>query len=1136
MTALRLPLFREITAFFLLVTLMLQSATAVAPGPAWWGTQSVADPDAFPDDFALANVGQLKYMATKAAAALEAEFPGGAGTTINALVASWSSPAAFGVTRDDYLAVNQGQLKVVASLFYDRIGQPYPWAGSSAARDDYQAVNLGQLKHVFAFELKFSSPGTTTQIPAATLAAALAQWQALPVKPAGSSTDDFDGDGIPNLQEYLMGRPLFAPLDIDGDRMLDSIEDAHPGVLSKLRFADAVEDSDGDGVMNYEELLLGLHLAAVTTSGRADGLGDAEVLAWSLAASTTLMPNSDAVRALWEVIDADWIDREVGSYYLYWLLETLIDGVPAGLTSFRADVATWAWQPWNPGVWLIESPPLAHDPNWEPVDLDGNGVADFDRDNDNLPDLWEYRYSLKLRNGQDGNSDPDGDQLPNWQEYEHGTNPQLADSDGDGFNDAMELWQGGDPVQQSSTPPLVLQVVDSSYQAIYTGQTTPALAVKVTQGGLPVAGVTVAFQLNEGGGRLKPASSTLGTPGSSLSQTTSSNGIAAVTYESAAAEPEGTASISAGIAGASASQNFTVSIVEIPAAYGSIGGSGSTVGGSGGASSNPTRVPTPPRSTAMSAASIAAVSTDGYRIRVKRKSNSQSSYPADASSLEYLPPSGLSPAAWVGWHDKLEPHSWANYTRLEFEALPPPPPSKKPVVPPGARRYLALVYQAEDVGADTSGPPKYTGVLTFQYDDKGARKITLTSGIPEVFIKKNGNESVAFEPPLATKAEERVWIRLVSIDIKIWNGQDAAAPVSENNKYTVGAFTVANLNDTDGDGGANNTLDKDDNEVAGEKDLMQLWTAGYSGMPGKVKLTVKSGKDQIKFWETKEKVTPIVLDAEGAVFFDIPAGGLGKTLWIEATAASSAVRDIEIWQGYQDAQGNLLDGLDKVKATAIWVDPGANGIITTGNQVPQDLDDGTAFLTFQALHDSKFGIFNASPGKAQFSYSIGFEFKVKPAGIGKEPDIKFDVSRQREDFLWILDTNGWFDALAPPFPNRPTVFPTVPDEPTDDGNNDDEDNTPKNDHIYSIDNPRNQFYPVPAIRVVKRANFREFIRVRFDGKAFKNLNGVLEGSRCANFQNWRMRGDITKTNGVWSLSLGGSNELQGGHVPLGTHP
>jgi hypothetical protein len=44
--------------------------------------------------------------------------------------------------------------------------------------------------------------------------------------------------------------------------------------------------------------------------------------------------------------------------------------------------------------------------------------------------------------------------------------------------------------------------------------------------------------------------------------------------------------------------------------------------------------------------------------------------------------------------------------------------------------------------------------------ETGARVIMLTGNIPDKFIKREGNEFVTFEPPLATKAEERVWVRL----------------------------------------------------------------------------------------------------------------------------------------------------------------------------------------------------------------------------------------------------------------------------------------------------------------------------------------------------------------------------------------
>ena len=422
--------------------------------------------------------------------------------------------------------------------------------------------------------------------------------------------------------------------------------------------------------------------------------------------------------------------------------------------------------------------------------------------------------------------------------------------------------------------------------------------------------------------------------------------------------------------------------------------------------------------------------------------------------------------------------------------------------------------------------------LTILKGRKIASTGTLSRPLPEVKLLRRGEAqglAVVMEPfPGETDYNILSEIRLLPIDLKIWNGQDAATEVAD--KTGVGAFTVSNLNDTDGDG----IIDKDDNDVPGEKDLMKLYVGGYAGLTGQVKLTVKSGS--VKFWEHKEKKNqPVALNANGEVFFTIPAGGMNKTIWVEATATSGAVRDIEIWEGYQPPQGALQDGTDKVKATAVWVDPGANPIITAGNAVPGDLDDATAIGTFQNLHDSKFGIFNASPGKSQFSYSIGLEFKVKPAGIGNEPGIKFDVSRQKETAFWIKDQVGWFSD-----PSKTTAFPAQADEPNDDNGRADEDNDPTSDLIYSLDNP---FVPIlqpqpPVVpeRVVKRANFKEFVRIRFDGQAFQNQNGTVEGSRCSNFQNWRMRGDIGNSSGTWNLSPGGSNELQGGHVPLGAHP
>ena len=95
--------------------------------PAWWFERGVipqttsppSDTPAWPadyrapDDYAAANLGQLKHLATQADAELNAHLPGGAGAEIDNLVAAWSAAPATGITRDDFAALNLGQLKSV---------------------------------------------------------------------------------------------------------------------------------------------------------------------------------------------------------------------------------------------------------------------------------------------------------------------------------------------------------------------------------------------------------------------------------------------------------------------------------------------------------------------------------------------------------------------------------------------------------------------------------------------------------------------------------------------------------------------------------------------------------------------------------------------------------------------------------------------------------------------------------------------------------------------------------------------------------------------------------------------------------------------------------------------------------------
>lgn len=166
-------------------SLFVVNAYEVAPE--WWGVRSVLYDCESPNDYAALNQGQLKHLAYMAWLEM-GTLDGGAGFE-----------PSFTNAANDYAAVTIGQLKETAKPFYDRLelSDRYPWPASS---NDFAIANIGQAKFLFSFDPRCAGDIDQDGMPD--------RWEiANGLNPYVSSDAalDSDGDGLINLDEYLIG-------------------------------------------------------------------------------------------------------------------------------------------------------------------------------------------------------------------------------------------------------------------------------------------------------------------------------------------------------------------------------------------------------------------------------------------------------------------------------------------------------------------------------------------------------------------------------------------------------------------------------------------------------------------------------------------------------------------------------------------------------------------------------------------------------------------------------------------------------------------------------------------------------------------------------------------------------------------
>ena len=386
---------------------------------------------------------------------------------------------------------------------------------------------------------------------------------------------------------------------------------------------------------------------------------------------------------------------------------------------------------------------------------------------------------------------------------------------------------------------------------------------------------------------------------------------------------------------------------------------------------------------------------------------------------------------------------------------------------------------------------------------------------------------------------DKMTVMNVPVNLTIYDGQNGNA-VPDAQDESRGAFTVANMNDTDGDGVRDNV---DVNGVIATpfgKDEVDLMRLVLSRPPSPfwwtVTLSVPSG--EIILWRESTKVHQIPVDGAGMARFrvsDYPPGGGPLTVWAEAYSPSQSVGDIHITMSY-------LGVSDEVHATAVWASVvnetrfehstrTASSLWADPTWGELDVNDGprkqTEFNGGTGLRpiDDTYGVCNG----------MLMQFTVQPADIVQTQIVSFDITRRVEDtiqYYWDHEPNGW----------ESKTLPKKLDQANDDDPEEaDETLSPNtNAHMYVADAPGTPWVASGyRDEMVWHLNAWEYMRVTIAKP--RPAGNTLSGSRASDKYLWHCSHHLVASGPtpprIWSRTTGddevyGQNDVGPGHIPL----